>query len=167
MACARFSTCSFESRLPTWLLAVSSPIPRLAAYGREQDLESGILADVPDGAGPQHTHHPCLIERRRQGDDADMGCLLDDPLCRPDAVEPARHQEILQHDKRFPLVELREQLFAACRHADHSQVGKGLEVRLEAARDDAVVIDERDGNHVHAVASSRSSRLLAPRYMAK
>ena len=61
------------------------------------------------------------------------------PARRLDAVDAARHHEILNHHLRTPCVEP-EQLFPALGDPETLQIGKRFEIRLEASRDDVVIV---------------------------
>ena len=57
---------------------------------------------------------------------------------------PAGQQQVLQHDLRLPLVQTLQQFLAGRRQCRPASGGKGLEVGLQTATDDAVIVNDGD-----------------------
>src|SRR5689334_8262074 len=79
------------------------------------------------------------------------------PPRRLDAVDAAGQQQILDNDLRPPLVEPLEQLFAARRDAREPHVIERFEIDLQAARNNAMVVDDSNGDH-HAALGRLAER---------
>jgi hypothetical protein len=119
------------------------------AHGSQQCFRLGVLPHVAGGSRAKDARHPRFVDRRGQGDDPALRRSLQDQACRPDAVHPAGQQQVLQDDVRPPAVDVLEQFLAARGDADDLQIGKRFEVRFQAARDDAMIVNEGDGDGAH------------------
>jgi hypothetical protein len=120
------------------------PSARDRSHRGEQRLGFGVFAHVACCSGAQDAHHPRFISGGGERDDTHVRRAREKALCGLDPVDAAREQQILEDDLRPPLVEPFEQLLTGRRNPDQFQIGKRLEVGLQTATDDAVIVNDGD-----------------------
>ena len=68
----------------------------------------------------------------------------DDAACRLDAIDAPGHQEILNQYVGAPGTDVLEQFLTARSDPGDLQIGERFQVRLEASRNDAMVVGDSD-----------------------
>lgn len=115
------------------------------AHGLEQFGGGGFLHDVTCHAGLQRGIDFLRFAVAGENDDFGVGRLKSDLAGGVQAVHNG-HGEIEEHDVGLELRCHAEGLLAIARFAGDSDVAFGFEQRFETLSDDAVIIDDQNGN---------------------